>query len=639
MQRLTGHEATTNFSMYLPEELLAQIFTNLQDDAENSIGGFRDLRVAFTCKGLYAMFQPFIQESQCQTLFEAAKGRLLKFEDPASRQRQELFSQTEQKIRSLFRGAQLSIDHRNEIAASTDGHPAAGPAFGSPLEVALTIKSYDAVEADIGPIWSLHSLLAKQEVSIHRLRVIFKTDCQWPSWSQYHQKEWGRAVLRLLELVSGIGEIELELSAIAVLRTPFHDENNSKLALSMSPAEEKACLKRSHAYLASLSKARKDIAWPTFAPKGTTIATIGAFDDVNKTWHFHSEINPQTLAYQLPENAMGTSHLSTLDLRGDMFHPTLFPFVDPLVAQSSSSLTNLQLRECGLGPDDWNEVLPNWNFSKLATFHIECKRFPIFAIVAFLRNNISLKKVRMVIQTVVGDLEGPLEFKSVVSLPNLQSVYGTPEIILPILKSPLTFPNLESVTISQGGKEPHAPLGDLTDVTALFSLLSQRAPRVREISLDLTFTPELSTWMHSANTNIQSAEPNSQRLSGALSKLVSVKSLSLNAHTIPREVTNCMWPPFIYVPAESVAAFVGAFPSLEEVAIDALFYCPPDADEFWAGVMQFWTASASLQRLEMKGISGATKTALWNRGEEEPTPGYAAFAKRFFDRFWTRRKA
>ncbi|KAF6745535.1 hypothetical protein DFP72DRAFT_925938 [Ephemerocybe angulata] len=620
--------------MDLPEEILAKIFTDLQEDAQTT-GDFHHLRIAFTCRSLYAKFQPLIEASQCKILIQAAEEKVLRALDDPSLLRcaiPEPLAQPERTIRALFDRPRPSTGRHKEGAFMNNepSHPT--PAINPPFNVALTVKSYDTVAADVNLIWSLHGLIARRQVSLHRFSIAFETESQWPSWGLNHQNQWGRAVLKLLELVVSHGGVELELTARSVYHSPFDASRKNVNQLEFAELVEWS--QRLCVYNDARSKAYRDGTWPTHAPKGTTVITNEEFDEANGTWHFHSKFVPQALAYRPPESALVNVRLSTLHLKGPMFHPALFPFVDPLVSHSLSSLTELHLSGCGLGPADWNEMLHMWTFSQLTHFSIErVETIPIIAIGLFLRNNAkSLQDIWMIMYTEIENLEIPLEgpspFTSRTPLPNLQTLFGTPEILHPLFQQlPLSYPNLDSLTISEYGKTPHAPLGDLADVTGIFSRIPQCAPGLRRVALDLTFTPELIGWMESAYTGSRAATHAQQTLYNSLSEITSVKSLSLRAHVIPQEGSTGHWPPRIYVPSQSVSAFVGAFQSVETVDIDTLFYCPPDEEEFWSGMREVWIASKSLQRLELSGIRGSSKTVVWRRGEVSPSPGYETFAR------------
>ncbi|KAF6745489.1 hypothetical protein DFP72DRAFT_925859 [Ephemerocybe angulata] len=621
--------------MDLPEEIIAKILSELRSNLSSS-EPLRNLRVAFTCKALYRMFQPEIARLQASRLRNAIDliehGYSLETET------------TEVRLEQVFRDTAI-LDRTDDIPqaegvlptipnvrrSETPGEEKARPKV-PPLDIQFHLEAHNPSSTDLDAIWSLNSLLSRKQVSskLAKLQLTFRTSVQWPDWGAKSQAEWGSAVLKLLEAVVKLEGLELELSA----RETYHAAFPAELTRNSDPqviARRRSKLIAYRTMLLDTMNALKDA--KTHVPKGTTIVPFAIFDDTT-CQELECRFIPQELQYQIPKCSMADNRLTSLSLTDRIFHPAPYSFTDLVIR--SSPLTHLHLDGCGLADYDWDDILPSWKLPQLSYFTVKKMSIPLSGILLFVKNNPTLTDLELMVDPppspactneLITDLDNVHH--------KLRNLTATPEMLFQLFSSPFTSPNLDKLTIQEiinrHGTSPQAHREDLQKIVSALALTPCRAPALRRLRLNLAFTEALGSWLLSAIP--KDGEP-ATNLQLALSGLGSIASLRMRAH---RTYGSSFWPPAIFVHPNSVVTFIAAFPTLKKVSIHDFFLSPSQEDlekaelGFWESLGGIWTASLTLKRMKIMGIGRehTQEKAVWNRGEDEPTPNFKSYSELF----------
>ncbi|KAF5339081.1 hypothetical protein D9611_011150 [Ephemerocybe angulata] len=587
--------------MELPEELISEIFLNLQEDVLLS-ERLHDLRVAFTCKALYRMFHPHIVSIQAGKLLWATLGTKLRIEHSGTRRPMRFVDEDIQialggsgwEPSSRIRGTS-GVDNKQE------GLPVHTGGFTSPIDIRLTVRCCSVGKRDVEAIWCLNSLISREDVvaQLRRVRVVFRLDSQLGALPS--QPGWETGVSRLLEKIGGMDQVELEVTGMGASKKKGLGRNNGG---EMLPGTR------------DVQHGSQTLHSGTMG--ATSVAGKAGHLRSDKQSHRQPEPTPQPLSSQSSTKAAIQGHLTSLRLNGHVFRPILRSFVDQLIYQSSSSLTNLQLHGCDLA---WTDTLPQWMFPKLSHFTIEMadSDISLHAIVSFLCSNLSILEVKITTSGVVNILQAPGITSLARTLPNLQRLHGTPEILLPLIRSFMSFLNLEDVIIDESNIIGLGNLGEITEILSHLPLLGGQA--LRKLSLNLPLVEQIEEWMSSASSSGDSALPHSLPvLSSILSGFRDVKYLDLRAHTPPQTSINYLWS-VSGVGSDVIFKFVGAFPGVEEVVIDVSLFDSSCRDRLWQNLAGIWERCVHLRNFWVRGKGGdeALEGGPWTRGQEAPT--------------------
>lgn len=470
------------------------------------------------------------------------------------------------------------------------GLPLEENGFTSPINLRLDLRCNNVVQKDVEAVWCLNSLISRENI-IDQLRdvgVAFNLDPEdtelcYEKWNGWHrwtrepsQPGWESVVSRLLEKLGGLDKIRLWVTATGALKEKNLDEDDEDTAVVQDSGHSNSCDKPAHHRSAPI---------PLESPSNT---------------------GPQKTAIE--------GHLPYLFFRGDVFHPTLRPFVDQLIHQCSSSLMDLHLGECDSG---WTDIVPRWTLPKLTKFSLEMAESDIalHAILLFLCNNLTIEVVEIVTRADSVNVIQAGDITSLPkSLPNLRRLDGTPEILLPLLQSFLSFPSLQDVTI-----DPAWPtISGLAYWDGLTEILSQlprlSASRLHTLSLSLPLEEELNEWMRSASSNAATALFHTP-LSSVLPDLGTIRHLVLHAYTAPytRDAFT--------VEPDTIFKFVGTFPGVEEVVIYASFFASSDRTRLLESLPRIWEECGHLKvfRIERQEEDFVAEDGTWKRGQEVPT--------------------
>ncbi|KAF5339169.1 hypothetical protein D9611_011120 [Ephemerocybe angulata] len=580
--------------MDLPEEILGEILSHIRSDGTSALAG---LQIALTCKSLYQDFQPVIAALRTKLLSEAQRKNELRFDNPGA----------DRRIRT----------------------------------VRFVTRSCD----DSDTIWSLIHLLSGKDGlnGVCTFILLLRVDDEWLQWNPRGQTAWSRAMLKLLELLVQHPGIELVIDGELHSTTPPSLFNWASFGDNDQPF--KHTLFNHHPYIPDSPTAlavddRKTHQAPTtplddasqllgdrLASTPFTIQSVAEWvDDLGHT--MQSTLVPQALVYSVPPLAMAGARTTDIKLRRLAFHPVMYSHINLLTLRVFDSLTHLELHRCKLIEPDWQAVLPTWTFTRLSHLHLTTSSAIGKPMILFLQRHPSIVDAKLFLRAAFKVADQPCmggESPSRV-LPNLQNLEAYP-IGLHQLTQSFTLPALNIVAVRQIQNDD----ADFAEVTTSLSLLPLRAPSLHHLSLNMAYVKEsLNDWLRSATSTSpieRGDSTHTSNLHDVLSGLKNVKSLTLTVHQT-RTVRSSQWPPDIYVSPELVVDFVAAFPSLEKVVLQRLFYNPPREERpiFWASIRRVWDVASSLQRLELSGVGGAvTVPCVWVRGEREPSPGFDAY--------------
>lgn len=538
------------------------------------------------------MFQPQIVSLQAQELNRAILRQTLTIEHSGTR---EAVQYGDGKIEAaLGESSQLrGVSGPGNVDLDEEGLPLEENGFISPIDIRLDLRCNSVRRNDVEAIWCLNSLISRENV-IAQLRdvcIVFNLDSEdTETWyapggrrvtyrREPSQPGWESVVRRLLEKLGGLAKVRLWVTGTGALKKKILGKDGEGTAAVPVTGHSNSCDKPSH---------HRSEPIPLESPSNT---------------------GPQKIAIE--------GHLTFLSFKGDVFHPILRPFVDQLIYQSSSSLTNLHLRECDSA---WTDIVPRWTLPKITRFSLAMAESDISlrAILLFLCNNLSIEDADI---TTSADSVNVIQAGDITSLPktlpNLRRLYGTPEILLPLLQSFLSFPNLEDVTI-----DPTAILG-LANWDALTEILSQLPPlgtkRLQTLSISLPLEEELSEWLRSASSNAATALFHTS-LSSILPGLGTIRHLVLRAHISLYTYLDSRYHTFT-VDSDTIFKFVGTFPGVEEVVIDASFFASSDRALLLESLSRIWGECGHLKVFRIRGKEKdlAMEDGAWKRGHEAPT--------------------
>ncbi|KAF5339179.1 hypothetical protein D9611_011144 [Ephemerocybe angulata] len=217
------------------------------------------------------------------------------------------------------------------------------------------------------------------------------------------------------------------------------------------------------------------------------------------------------------------------------------------------------------------------------------------------------------------------------SLQRRRYLGGTARVLKGFFESYLVAPNLEALIIDARHD------AKFSDTMALLHLVPGRLSSLQRLTVRVTYAGDLHDTLRSICSNkfVYTIFP---VRAGTIPSL-NITSIHLVATS---KSTGFMQSqsvaPKKYVDPAAVASFLAAFPLLENVVLDGLFFCLQGVNpqQFWLDIKRIWTTSKGLERLEIRGIGEMWETqgvpAVWNKGDKEPTPGFDFYSGCFHSR-------
>ncbi|KAF5339168.1 hypothetical protein D9611_011132 [Ephemerocybe angulata] len=280
-------------------------------------------------------------------------------------------------------------------------------------------------------------------------------------------------------------------------------------------------------------------------------------------------------------------------------------------------------------------MIATWpRFDKLTHLKVtNTGTLPIPVILSFLHANPSVEVVQLLVPP-VRDHNLLETSPQLVGLEvNIKELTATPWDLGAFLSFHPILPHLESLEIYQVKASVWEEGTTEWDRIAQFiqhnTLPKHSGAQGRLQRLKLSFSDEyrLEEWLYNAVASPWTGKDGTLRepigeiaLVKALASCPSLTFLHVSTRDVPRR---------LYFHPDIVVDFIAAFPSLQTVILQGLFYNPPDdhrgknSSAFWHALARLWEVCSALRTLEIRDLTEGSESgaAVWRNGRKEGPAG------------------